>query len=496
MNRKKKEKIVLVHSPPHGEVPFRNMGLAYIQAVLEKQGFETELLDISLEEDRAHTDFYSDYILFLSQKVGDVGDYTQLRILLETAYPELFDSILPVSRTIIKAIDRHFERVIAAGDIFLFTLNVLTQYFASGMAIRLRKQGKKTIAGGPNLGFVPLRNLLLLGGFFDCVVQGEGEPVIKNIIENIENGKLRKIPSVSFLEGKKAVHNESGSAPDIDSLPIPCFRDTLINDFIPVLSSRGCPRKCSFCSEPFNWASYRFRKPQSVVDEMMKGYEKYGLKNFHFHDDLINGNLKWLDEFVKILIERKNNFQWESFCSPEGLNPERLDLMKESGCVLLKLGIQSFSQNVLRLMRRKKQVEFLKNAIIHSSKIGISMHYDMLICFPGETEDDHRRNVGFIEEVYSECRDVYFSPNPFYLSVGSETFLNPEKYGIRIKLFNPEELPHMLSETVRASGNFPDGFEYGIPGETVIKRMEDMGNLLKKHNKDYLYLGKRKNYSN
>jgi hypothetical protein len=229
-----------------------------------------------------------------------------------------------------------------------------------------------------------------------------------------------------------------------------------------------------------------------VIAEMEWGAHEYHNGNFHFHDDLINGNTPWLDRFTSTLIERNHKFTWESFCSPDGLTPDRLAAMRRSGCVLLKLGVQSFAPHVLQSMRRGQNVEFVKTAILAAIRSGISMHYDMLTCFPTETEEDHRLNLRTIEEIYSESRDVFFSPNPFYLSLGSETMLQPSAYGLTLVAFDSHTLPAPAAAMVDASGSFPVSFSYPLARETVLRRLSELGELLKKYNKDYLYLGKTK----
>ncbi|MBI5534491.1 MAG: B12-binding domain-containing radical SAM protein [Deltaproteobacteria bacterium] len=485
-------RVALVHSPPHGEVPFRSIGLGYLQAAIERAGHDATTIDLSMEEDRAGTDFYQAYILYLSERVGAMGDGPDPRILMQVTHPELFPELLPISRVILDKVDQHYERVQAAGEVFLFTLNALTQYFASALAMKLKKAGRRTAAGGPALTFEPLGRLLLGAGVFDAVVQGEGDGVIAPLVDALAARKTARLPGVSWLEEGSITGLPPGPPIDLDALPRPSFRGTLIRDFVPILASRGCPHKCSYCSEPSHWPVYRFRSAEQVVAEMEWGAREYHDSNFHFHDDLINGNTPWLDRFTSVLIERKHGFRWESFCSPDGLTPERLDAMRRSGCVLLKLGVQSFAPHVLHSMRRGQNVEFVKTAILAAIRSGISMHYDMLTCFPTETEEDHRLNLQTIEEIYAESRDVYFSPNPFYLSLGSETMLQPSAYGITLVAFDPHTLPGKAAALVENAGSFPVSFTYGLPRETVMRRLSELGELLKKYNKDYLYLGKTK----
>ncbi|MBI5477773.1 MAG: radical SAM protein [Deltaproteobacteria bacterium] len=485
--------VVLVHCPPHGEVEFLNIGLAYLQAVLQQAGHQTLCHDISFAEHHAGTDFYDDYILELSRRIGGgVGDGVDPRLLLEVVHPEAFDRLPPLAETIVRKADQHLLRIRDGGEVFLFSLNVLTQYFAAALASRLRKLGKRTAAGGPNLGCEPLRNLLLRAGVFDAVVVGDGEGVVAPLVEQLESrAEPVPLPGVYRLTTDGAVTGSPPAAPlPVDSLPRPSLAGMTLNNFVPILASRGCARRCAFCSETSK-ARFRQRTAAAVVAEMEWAAASYHNQNFHFHDDQINGSAAWTDEFCELLVERRHRFTWESFCGPEGLTPARLDAMRRSGCVLLKLGVQSFSDRVLQLMRRRPDPTAIKETILHGARIGVSMRFDMLTCFPGETDEDHRLNLQVLKEIYAQTAEVHFSPNPFYLSIGSETEMHPDRFGIRVEHFDPETLPATLGDLVRASGHFPIGFAYGIGPDTVRQRMDDLGAVLKQRGIDYLYLGQK-----
>jgi hypothetical protein len=486
-------KAVLVHGPPHGEVDFLNLGLAYLQAVLRAAGHETVCHDVCFAEHHAGTDFYDEYILDLSRRIGGgVGDGVDPRLLLEVVHPEAFDRLSPFAETIVRKVDERLARVRDDGEVFLFSVNVLTQYFAAGLAARLRQLGKRTAAGGPNLGFGPLRDLLLRAGAFDAVVAGDGEGVVVPLVAELASrSEPAPLPGVYRLTAEGEVVGLPPAPPlAVDALPYPSLAGMTLTYFVPILASRGCPRRCAFCSETSK-ARFRQRAAPAVVAEMEWAAAQYGKRNFHFHDDLINASAAWTDEFCGALLERGHRFTWESFCGPEGLTPARLDTMRRAGCVLLKLGVQSFSERVLGRMRRRPDVDAIKEAIVHGARIGISMRYDMLTCFPGETDEDHRRNLQVIEELYAQTNAVAFSPNPFYLSIGSETEMRAPDFGISLRYFDPGTLPAPLQGLVQAAGRFPVGFAHGIGPDTVRRRLDDLGNALKAHGIDYLYLGQQ-----
>ena len=478
-----------MHCPPHGEVEFLNIGLAYLQAALERGGWQTAFHDISAEEHRAGTDFYDQFMLEMSRGIGgDMGDGVDPALLLQVVRPELFRRLSPTAEIIVRKVEEQLPQVRGSGEVFLFSVNMLTQYFAAGLAFRLRALGGRTAAGGPNLGFRPLRHLLLR---FDAVVQGEGEGVVTALVGRLARGEEPALPGVSRLGPGGAVAEAAPAAPPpVDSLPRPSLRGMTHNDFTPMLAGRGCPRPCAFCSEPGK-GRFRQRRAEDVVAEMESAAQRWGNPNFHFHDDTINASTVWVDRFAAILRARGGGLRWESFCGPDGLTPLRLGAMARSGCVLLKLGVQSFSDRLLRLMGRRGQAAAIRKAIILGDRLGISMRYDLLTCFPGETEADHRLTMECVEDIFSRTKAVQFSPNPFYLSLGSRTHLRARDYGITLRHFDPGSLPAPLRGLVSACGEFPIGYRYGISQKTVRRRMRELGAILKRYDRDYLYLGQR-----
>jgi hypothetical protein len=483
------ERVVLIHPPPHGEVPFRHVGLGYLHATLLAAGLEVTTLDLSAEEALAGTDYYEQSILYLSESVGSVSDGLDPRVLMEVLHPELFDELLPLSRSIVARVDARLDEVARSGDVFLFSANIITYYFAARLAWLLRRLGKRTAVGGPSLRFAPVRDLLLRSGAFDAAVSGEGEPSLVRLVQGLRGGQLGRIPGVSWLDGDCVRSTPADSVSDLDALPYPWFDPKTIRDFIPILASRGCAARCSYCSEPFHWTRHRRRTPEAVLSEMDWAAARYGCDNFHFHDDMLNGNRAWFDALLDGLVARGGRYRWESFIGPSGLDRARLERMRASGCVLLKMGAQSFSPRTLRSMRRAPDVAELESAIVEAEKLGISMHYDMLICFPGESESDHRENMAMIEKIFARTQSVYFSLNPFYLAIGSDTHLNAAEFGIEPIAFDPSSLPGELAELVRACGPQPIGFRYDLPREVVRRRVREMGEILARHGRDYLYLG-------
>ncbi|MCX7942904.1 MAG: B12-binding domain-containing radical SAM protein [Deltaproteobacteria bacterium] len=486
-------KVAIIHSPPHGEVPFRNIGLIYLQTALLESGFDVKFVDISYEEDKNKTDFYGKIINYLSKKVGHVGDMPDLRLLLGVVFPDDVGFKDNISSIILEKVNEYFSRVKDIADVFIFSNNVLTMYFSCALAKRLKRHGKFTIGGGPTVHFLPFTMFSLFSDVYDYVIIGEGEEIIVKLLRNMDDKGIKDLRGLYYKDGNEIIGSGKYYNCDISKPRVLNFQGIVIKDFIPIIAGRGCPHRCRFCSEVNYWNKYRVRAVEEIINEMVVQSRKYNISNFHFHDDSINANLNWFDRFLHQLTRLNSVCKWESFCTPYGLNERRVEKMKESGCVLLKMGVQSFSENVLRLMGRPTNVEAVINTIKYCVNYGISMHFDLLTCFPGEKREDHEVNLRVLEELYGISDNIYFSPNPFYLSLGSFTALNPLRYNIKIKYYNDQSLPPMpkwISDIIKKSGEFPEKFIYDISEKEVKRRLDDYHRILIKYNKDYLFLGR------
>jgi len=217
---------------------------------------------------------------------------------------------------------------------------------------------------------------------------------------------------------------------------------------------------------------------------------EYGVTDFHFHDDLLNGSRTWLDEFVQKI--RHGRFTWESFFEPYGLDASILQRMRDAGCRCVKLGIQSFSPSLLQKMRRPPLVEPMIDTVVHSYRLGISTHYDMITGHPGETDADHERNLTTIEDLYSKTGDrLHFSLNPFILTAGSDIERHPERYGVTLRYAVPNDYAPLLATALGCVAPYPVGCTSDVPRETILRRMEDLSTILRLHGRDYLFLGRK-----
>ena len=478
----------LVHPPPYGEVPFKHIGLAYVAAGLRQAGFGTRFHDVSERYHRRGDDVYDDVILRYSKRAGEMSDLPFLDLLQETLFPEHGDG--PLAARIRGQAEAVLDEL-ADARVVLVTVNTLTAYFAAALGSRLRQRGVKVLFGGPLSRVQPLTQLLLRLGAADVVMGGEGDLTAPAAVRAVlGDGALADVPGAQFLEGDGVVQVPLGEAAELDALPWPLFEGNVVDQFIPIQASRACARRCRYCSETGIWGDIGFRRRSvpSVVAEMVGRHEELGLTDFHFHDDHLNSSKKWLRSFVATV--RDKGFTWESFFEPYGLDRDLVERMADAGCRLVKYGVQSFSPRVLEIMGRAGRIEDILDVIETTYHLGISTHYDMLIGHPGETEDDHRTNLSFVDALYDRTGErLYFSPNPHYLAVGSDVSRHPEKYGVTIRHGDPRDFAPPFAAALAAGPPYPVGYASDVGRDTLMRRMDELAAILRKHGKDYLYLG-------
>lgn len=296
--------------------------------------------------------------------------------------------------------------------------------------IKKIKPNVKIIVGGPNCQmpeYNPCKEI-------DHYVIGEGEQVLIDFLEKFENNEP--------ILDRKLGSAYSDTRIDIDSLPLPDYSDYDFSKYtssygISAELSRGCVAKCSFCRETWFW-KYRNRTSVSILDEVEDQYKKYGISFIWFIDSLVNGNLKELREFVKGVVARGLDIKWMGYSRCDGrMDLEYFQDLKAGGCVNLSFGVESGSQHVLDMMRKKVKLKEINENLINSKKVGIYNHVNWIVGAPGETIQamahslnliwNHRKNIDGISPGAtlgdSALTDYEFNRDRYDMSPTDQLFL-------------------------------------------------------------------------
>ncbi len=250
----------------------------------------------------------------------------------------------------------------------------------------------------------------------DFVVRREFDYQIANYAKGMP---LDQIPSVSFRKNGENIHNpEGGQIENLDELPWVSKvykRDLdftrynvpfLLNPYISMYTSRGCPAMCTFCLWPQTHSGHRWRlrSTDDVANECKYVLENFpGLKEIFFDDDTFNYKKERTLELCEKL--KKLNFTW-SCTSRVTTDYDTLKAMKEAGARLLIVGYESGDPQILKNIKKGATVEMAKRFTENCHKLGLTIHGDFIVGLPGETRQTIRNTIDYAKGLDVETIQV------------------------------------------------------------------------------------------
>lgn len=297
--------------------------------------------------------------------------------------------------------EERFMKNIIDSDVVCLSVKSFTIPGASHWARRAKKENPAILAicGGAHVTIEGVK-FLKEHPEFDIGVYNEGEEVISEIISNYEKKDWGAIKGIVYNEkGKIHDNGRRERIKDLDSIPFPNYevfdfegkeKNKFPMDFYPIITSRGCPFNCVFCSVPYVMGDKKWygRSPDNIVDELEQVKRKYDIKEFHIYDDNFTVNKERAKEFCRLLIKRKLNLKW---ACPNGIKANCLDmelvqLMKDSGCELIMIGVESGVPEVFKRIGKGGTLQDIEEAIRMIRKVGdIKIGGFFLVGLPGST---------------------------------------------------------------------------------------------------------------
>ncbi|MGB0638381.1 MAG: B12-binding domain-containing radical SAM protein [Myxococcota bacterium] len=256
---------------------------------------------------------------------------------------------------------------------------------------------------------------------FDWAVIGEAEKTIVEFAANLERGCPRETRGIAFIDETDSVHKTPAQdlIEDLDTLPFPA-RDLYDYDAFRahggwefgMLSSRGCPFKCTFCQPTLNmiFGHMRKRGPENVAAEMAELAEHYNPPILYFKDDTLSANgMKWFDRFRAALAERDVKLQWKCNTRVDKVGPRILDAMQEAGCVEVVFGVESGSQRILDFYKKGIEVEDTIRAFDLCRERGIRAGANVILGAPMETSEEMEQTYQLMERIQPDHFWVFFA---------------------------------------------------------------------------------------
>jgi len=238
----------------------------------------------------------------------------------------------------------------------------------------------------------------------DLVVRGEGEFTFLEYLQALEQqGDVTKINGISHRLNGKFNHTENRNyEKDLDVFPpvnwklLTDHHDSYSIEWI--LTSRGCPYKCVFCSaRSVSGYKYRFNSPQRVIKEVDVVVQNYGMKFFSFADDNFVVRKERTREICKLLIERGYHKETTWLCQTraDAVNESLLQLMREAGCEYISFGIETGTQRLLDLIGKSLKIDTIEKAVNMAHRVGIKTRGSFMLGLPTETKEDSQATIDF-----------------------------------------------------------------------------------------------------
>ena len=289
---------------------------------------------------------------------------------------------------------------------------------------------------------------LLKGKSIDAVARREYEYTIRelasilanNTLRNPEEDRLNKIAGLSYRSNGRIIHNpDRPYIEDLDEIPWVSriykkhlqigdyFNPNALYPMVTLITSRGCPFRCSFCVYPqtLTGRRYRFRSIEDVVDEMRFVIQEFPeVKSIFFEDDTLTANKKRCLEFANAIIKSGIKIPWTAN-SRIDLDLETMRKIKAAGCRELCVGFESGDQNILDSMRKGIDLDRMFRFMKDARKAGIFIHGCFMMGFPGETPDLARKTIDLAIRLNPDTVQFY----PVMVYPGTEAYEEYKKKG-------------------------------------------------------------------
>ncbi len=384
----------------HGAVP--PLGLAYIAAFIRKAGYSVSVVDA------------------VGAGVNDYKDFDkELGLVSQGLSFEQICRLIP-----------NDTQIVGITHTFLHEYYMIKELVAH---IKKHFPNVTIVLGGENASSF-YDQILNTIPEVDYIVRGEGEFTFLKLIDAIQNNEAGNIKGIAYRNSDGIVETGLGERHiNIDDIPWPAwdmfpmehyFANNLSSGVnrgrsISMLTSRGCPFQCSFCSAPGMWTTkYVAREPAEVVSEIEYNIRKYNIKNIDFQDLTSFLTKKWIKEFCHLVLEKELQFTWQL---PQGSRSEVIDeesaeLLYRSGCRNFWFALDSGSRRIIKSMKKKVNPDYLYEAMKIARKKGITTGINVIVGVPEERVTDILASYKYVlKSVFAgveQSATMIFGPYP------------------------------------------------------------------------------------
>jgi anaerobic magnesium-protoporphyrin IX monomethyl ester cyclase len=292
----------------------------------------------------------------------------------------------------------------------------------------------KIIFGGPHASFFPEHVFELTKA--DFVICGEGEETMVELVNALEShAPKERYTHILGLIYKDPSHKIHKNPPrpmikNLDEIPFPNYDDFDLSKqtAMPMISSRGCPFACTFCSTNSFWGRlYRARTPKNVVDELEANLKRFNTNKVIFWDDNFTLDKKRAIEICDEIINRELKITFCADARADGVNEALAKKLKDAGCEQLIFGIESGSPIILKNINKGYSLELAKKQLKIAKKY-VAISPLIMVGNKGENNETIDETVAFIKETFPEHKPLPYSP--VYIFPNSPLYDEVKKVGL------------------------------------------------------------------
>ncbi|UCD84808.1 MAG: radical SAM protein [Deltaproteobacteria bacterium] len=323
-----------------------------------------------------------------------------------------------------------------------FTATAVSIHRAAELAKLIKRSDPKiiTIIGGAQLSALPEE---MMNEFcdFDIGLVGEGEKTIVDLLSCLQEGRnLKEINGLVIRgNGEPTLTKDREYIKDLDQLPLPAW------DLLPdirkhyqpaafncrrfpassILTSRGCPGKCTFCDLSVFKNSCRSFSAEYVIEMIRILWDSYGIREISIHDDNFLMFKQRLVKICELLITEGWRLSWSCNGRVDQMDQDILQLIRKAGCWQVGYGIESGSEAILEQIKKGINLEQITRVVRWTREAGIRVRGYFMLGNPGETRETMIETIEFAKKLgVDDFQLTYFTPFP-----GSESFRNADNYG-------------------------------------------------------------------
>jgi len=295
--------------------------------------------------------------------------------------------------------------------------NLMTRRKVLEIAAAAKAAGWKVIVGGPEPASYA-REYLDSGA--DVVVEGEAELTLEELLPALRTGSIEGVPGIIFRRPDGSIARTAARAliPDLDAQPWPdrervdigrylqVWRERHGTGSVSVITARGCPYHCAWCSHSTFGKTHRRRSARAVVDEVEWILDRYSPEMLWMADDVFTIHHGWMLEYAAEMKRRGLRIPFECITRADRLKARMADTLAELGCFRVWIGSESGSQRILDAMERGVKVEQVREAVAFCRASGIETGMFLMFGYEGEELSDIEATV---EHVKACLPDVFLT---------------------------------------------------------------------------------------